>query len=204
MPRPSTSPGTCQVPGGPIPMCPALCQLAALEGSGGLGRWRVAQPGPRSVMGGRSSLGPEVARPLSPVPCPRQLTAREGSGGLGRVAGGGPLCVHSCAPGNRVGTAERMRARPEASEGRCVCMGVVLDGGRGSRCGSRCGPRCGSRCGSRCGRWDGMAGQGRSDCAGTWACLTPQGAPVVGVVGWRQSVPSKCAGARRSGSVTVA
>lgn len=51
---------------------------------------------------------------------------------------------------------------------------------------------------------DGMAWQGRSDCAGTWACLTPQGAPVVGVVGWRQSVPSKCAGARRSGSVTVA
>ena len=203
MPRPSTSPGTCQVPGGPIPMCPALCQLAALEGSGGLGRWRAAQPGPRSVMGGRSSLGPEVARPLSPVPCPRQLTAREGSGGLGRVAGGGPLCVHSCAPGNRVGTAERMRARPEASEGRCVCMGVVLDGGRG--------PRCGSRCGSRCGRWDGMAGQERlrGDVGLPYtAGRSRRGrgglASKCAVKVCRQSVPSKCAGARRSGSVTVA
>ena len=103
------------VPGGAISMCPTLCQLAALEGSGGLGRWRVAQPGPRSVMGGRSSLGPEVARLLfSPV---------DSEGGERRTwLAGWPVVAHlvciCVAPENRVGTAERLHARFEASGGR--------------------------------------------------------------------------------------
>src|SRR5699024_4660524 len=53
------------VPGGAIPMCPALCQLAALEGSGGLGRVAGGPARASECDGGWSSLGPEVARLLS-------------------------------------------------------------------------------------------------------------------------------------------
>lgn len=54
---------------------------------------------------------------------------------------------------------------------------------------------------------DGMAWHGRSDCAGTWACFTPQGAfkqgaPVVGAVGRRQ-VSSGAAKWQCDGSLTA-
>ena len=51
-------------------------------------------------------------------------------------------------PENRVGTAERLRARFEPGQGRRVCMGVVADGRRSMW-------------------W--MAWHGGSDCAGRWA-----------------------------------